>query len=133
MTRLKPQRATNHNDTIIGNRIRQARLSQNLTQSDLAERLGLSFQQVQKYETGSNRISSSRLWLLAKILNLPITFFFSGLQSAGISASGFRTEDALPPDAAIRVARMLNELPDGPEKTSLVSLVNAVVDSKEIH
>ena len=64
-------------DRKIGTRIRDARRLLNLTQQQLAERAGLSFQQVQKYETGVNRISASSLFEFAAILNQPVSYFFS--------------------------------------------------------
>ncbi len=65
-------------DVMVGKRIRLRRLQLSMSQGGLADRLGISFQQVQKYEKGTNRVSSSRLYDIADILNVPITFFFSG-------------------------------------------------------
>jgi len=66
-------------DVEIGNRVRVLRLANGLTQSDLAASAGIRFQQIQKYETGVNRISCSRLWLIAAALKVPATDFFIGL------------------------------------------------------
>ena len=63
-------------DVHVGARIRLRRTLLGLSQSTLAEQLGLTFQQVQKYERGSNRVSSSRLFDLCRILNVPIAYFF---------------------------------------------------------
>ncbi len=52
-----------------------------MTQQQLAERVGIKFQQIQKYETGMNRISASRLWDIAEALGVPVAFFFEGLQT----------------------------------------------------
>jgi len=65
-------------DITVGARITSQRLSNGMTQSDLATAIGVSFQQVQKYERGSNRVSASRLWLIAEALNVPMTYFFDG-------------------------------------------------------
>src|SRR5258708_17980054 len=54
-----------------------------MTQSDLGSKLGLSFQAVQKYETGENRISASRLYQLSRVLDVPLAYFFDGLDGAG--------------------------------------------------
>ena len=70
---------TSNLDAEIGRRLRQARLAENLTQDGLAQRLGISFQQVQKYENGANRVSSSRLWAIGNALGVPVTYFFEGL------------------------------------------------------
>jgi transcriptional regulator with XRE-family HTH domain len=65
-------------DVMVGKRIRLRRLQLSMSQGVLADRLGISFQQVQKYEKGTNRVSSSRLYDIAEILDVPIPFFFSG-------------------------------------------------------
>jgi transcriptional regulator with XRE-family HTH domain len=52
-----------------------------MTQQQLASAVGIRFQQVQKYESGANRVSASRLWDLAKALDIPVTFFFEGLEA----------------------------------------------------
>ncbi len=67
-------------DIHVGRRMRQQREMRGLTQVDLARQLGLSFQQVQKYETGANRISSSRLWQVCDVLDVTPGYFFEGLE-----------------------------------------------------
>jgi DNA-binding XRE family transcriptional regulator len=67
-------------DVRIGHQLRVARQSQNMSQTALAHALGITFQQVQKYESGSNRISAGRLFDAAHVLGLPITYFFDGLK-----------------------------------------------------
>ena len=64
-------------DIAVGKRVRLRRLQLSMSQSELAEQLGVAFQQVQKYETGANRISCSKLTEMAEALDCPITFFFS--------------------------------------------------------
>lgn len=66
-------------DLTVGARISSLRLGMGMTQSDLATAIGVSFQQVQKYERGSNRVSASRLWLIAEALDVPMTYFFDGV------------------------------------------------------
>ena len=68
-------------DVHVGKRIRMRRLLLGMNQETLANALGLTFQQVQKYEGGANRVSASRLSEMAKILGVPIAFFFTDLQS----------------------------------------------------
>jgi transcriptional regulator with XRE-family HTH domain len=68
-------------DLHVGLRLRMRRKEMRITQERLAETLGLTFQQVQKYERGANRISASRLWEIARMLNAPISYFFEGLAS----------------------------------------------------
>lgn len=65
-------------DAHVGSRLRSRRRMLGMTQEKLGDALGLTFQQVQKYERGSNRISASRLFELSQILSVPITYFFDG-------------------------------------------------------
>lgn len=66
-------------DIEIGRKIRALRLERGLSQSGLAEGIGLTFQQVQKYEKGANRVSAGRLQRIAELLNVPVMFFYSGM------------------------------------------------------
>ena len=66
-------------DVHVGKRIRQRRWMVGITQQQLAEAVGIKFQQIQKYETGMNRVSASRLWDIAESLDVPVSFFFEGL------------------------------------------------------
>jgi transcriptional regulator with XRE-family HTH domain len=65
-------------DRHVGSRVRMRRLTMDMTQTHLADALGITFQQVQKYEKGSNRISASRLQHMCNILQVPVAFFFEG-------------------------------------------------------
>ena len=69
-------------DTHVGSRLRQRRALLGMSQTDLGKAVGLTFQQVQKYERGFNRISSSRLFEFAKVLDVPVTHFFDGMDSS---------------------------------------------------
>ena len=66
-------------DVHVGKRIRHRRWLVGMTQQQLAEQVGIKFQQIQKYETGANRVSASRLWDIADTLDVPVSFFFEGL------------------------------------------------------
>lgn len=70
-------------DVHVGQRIRQRRWMVGMTQQQLGDRVGIKFQQIQKYETGMNRVSASRLWNIAEALSVPVSFFFEGLADAG--------------------------------------------------
>ena len=83
-------------DVHVGKRIRQRRWLVGMTQQKLAEAVGIKFQQIQKYETGANRVSASRLWDIADALEVDVSFFFEGLKSG---AEGERSaSDAIPAD-----------------------------------
>ena len=118
-------RVTNHLDAEIGRRLRQARLVENLTQDGLAQKLNISFQQVQKYENGTNRVSSSRLWAISRVLGLPIIYFYEGLDDSHISEAVEGADDGFLPDRTIRVARMLDEMPDSDVKDKVFGLIKA--------
>ncbi len=115
-------------DTEIGKRLRQARLSKGLTQQGLAEKIGISFQQVQKYENGINRVSSSRLLVIANVLNIPITYFFDDLGT--IEPKDVVLDDSLT-DSVMRVARLLNGIPDGDVKDSVFALIKTITRAEE--
>ncbi len=73
-------------DAHVGKRIRHRRWMVGMTQQQLADCVGIKFQQIQKYETGMNRVSASRLWDIAEALGVSISFFFEGLEGAGDQA-----------------------------------------------
>ncbi|MCX7559088.1 helix-turn-helix transcriptional regulator [Sulfitobacter sp. F26204] len=68
-------------DVFVGQKIRQRRWLTGMTQQRLAELVGIKFQQIQKYETGANRVSASRLWDIADALGVDVSFFFEGIKS----------------------------------------------------
>ena len=74
-------------DIHVGKRIRQRRWLTGMTQQKLAEMVGIKFQQIQKYETGANRVSASRLWDIADALDVNVAFFFDGMQSEEAAAA----------------------------------------------
>jgi len=69
-------------DVHVGRRVRMRRLMMGITQEKLADRVGLTFQQIQKYESGKNRVSASRLQQFAAILQVPVSFFFEAVANA---------------------------------------------------
>lgn len=73
-------------DAHVGKRIRHRRWMVGMTQQQLADKVGIKFQQIQKYETGMNRVSASRLWDIAETLGVTISFFFEGLSNGGAIA-----------------------------------------------
>lgn len=84
-------------DIHVGKRIRQRRWLIGMTQQKLADLVGIKFQQIQKYETGANRVSASRLWDIGEALGVSVAFFFDGLKSNSDDASG-RIEQVVPTD-----------------------------------
>ena len=84
---MSDERSPNQVDQHIGARMRLRRLTMNVSQERLAEMLGLTFHQVQKYEKGVNRVAASRLWDVARALDVPVSYFFEGLDG-GFDAQG---------------------------------------------
>ena len=82
-------------DVHVGRRIRHRRWLVGMTQQQLAQHVGIKFQQIQKYETGANRVSASRLWDISETLEVPISFFFEGLEREQPQQSA---TDSVPPD-----------------------------------
>jgi transcriptional regulator with XRE-family HTH domain len=80
------KKAPNPIDKHVGSRVRMRRMMLGMSQEKLGDALGLTFQQVQKYEKGTNRIGASRLQQIAHILQVPVSFFFEGAPSAGGAA-----------------------------------------------
>ena len=87
-------------DVHVGGRLRERRTLLGLSQDEIGARLGLGFQQIQKYERGTNRIGASRLYRLSKVLGVPVDFFFEDLSMEVAAASKHRAaviaDDAIP-------------------------------------
>jgi transcriptional regulator with XRE-family HTH domain len=93
-----PRSAINPTDKHVGSRLRMRRLMLDMSQTDIANALGLTFQQVQKYEKGRNRVSASRLQHISQILQVSVPFFFEGAPAAsGIPQAAKGTADAPSP------------------------------------
>ena len=91
-----PKKQANPIDAQVGNRVRIRRMLIGMSQERLGDLLGLTFQQVQKYEKGVNRIGAGRLFEVAKILGVPIDFFYEGVAGTGGEKSGFNEAGAPP-------------------------------------
>lgn len=76
------KKSANPVDVIVGKRIRERRVAIGITQQSLGKALGITFQQVQKYEFGSNRVSAGRLYDIATLLKVPVSYFYEDLQQA---------------------------------------------------
>jgi transcriptional regulator with XRE-family HTH domain len=83
-----PKKQTNPIDIQVGNRVRIRRMLIGMSQEKLGDLLGLTFQQVQKYEKGVNRIGAGRLYEVSRILNVPVDFFYEGVAASGQESEG---------------------------------------------
>ena len=110
-------------DIHVGQQLKRMRILRNLTQTDVAQGLKISFQQVQKYELGRNRISASRLFELSHILNVPPAFFFEGLEN-----SPNESERALD-DEATKIASMFTRIEDARLRTQIRTFINELAST----
>ena len=110
-------------DVHVGRRIRARRLLLGMNQQTLATALGLTFQQVQKYELGANRVSASRLSAIADVLGVPVSFFFAE------TAPDRDTRMERP--ETIKLVRHYYTIPDARVRKQLLQIVKAVAESSE--
>ena len=113
-----------HVDIHAGARLRERRLSLGMSQAALGEYLGLTFQQIQKYERGTNRISASRLWGMSNLFGVTIGWFFEGLGEVDVGQ-----EDVMAKEEARQLARYYSACPTS-IRNSLRALFRATVDMK---
>jgi transcriptional regulator with XRE-family HTH domain len=131
------KKSTTEIDVEIGSRVRMRRMTVGMSQEKLGEMLGLTFQQVQKYEKGTNRISVSRLVDIANVLGVEIEFFFNGLKSRK-DGSGFAEGDATPyasevmsTPEGLQLVRTFAQIRNAKVRRSLVQLVTVLSASEE--
>ena len=114
-------------DVHIGRRLRQARLARGLSQDMLGKKLGITYQQVQKYESGANRIGGSRLWDLCHLLDVPVGFFFEGLRRAeGASDEQGDKQAATLSRRCLTLAREIESIRDDTIKMRIAGLIRAI-------
>jgi transcriptional regulator with XRE-family HTH domain len=114
-------------DKLVGRNIRVHRLAKDMTQEALGEKLGVTFQQVQKYEKGTNRVGSGRLYEIAEILEVPLKSFFAGetQQKESRNPSPF---DLLADAMTMNMAREFGKLTDNKTRRAILAVVEAVVE-----
>lgn len=105
-------------DIHVGKKIKQIRTLRRLSQTDVARRLNLSFQQIQKYEIGSNRVAASRLFELSQILNVPPSYFFEGLHD--------NQNGAPKKDAELQIMSAIASIKDDAIKSRIVTFIEDV-------
>ncbi|MCE8009351.1 helix-turn-helix transcriptional regulator [Aestuariivita sp.] len=106
-------------DVHVGKRVRHRRWLIGMTQQQLAEKVGIKFQQIQKYETGANRVSASRLWDIADALDVTVSFFFEGLDeeaTAGSQGQPGVPTDLLGDKEALDLVRSYYAIPENQRK-----------------
>jgi len=122
-------KSPNPTDVHVGLRVRMRRLMLDLSQTDLAQALGVTFQQVQKYEKGTNRISASRLQVMSHVLKVPIPYFVEGLAEQSKSSKGeahdFVSEFFTSSDG-VSLSRAFMRIRKASLRRSIVDLVEAM-------
>lgn len=114
-------------DVHVGKRIRHRRWMVGMTQQQLADKVGIKFQQIQKYETGMNRVSASRLWDIAEALEVQISFFFEGLSGEGKPAREMAA-DLMADKEALALVRSYYAIPEA-QRRRLFELAKVLSDA----
>lgn len=109
-------------DVTVGNRVREMRIRKGMSQQALGEQVGVSFQQVQKYERGTNRMGSSRLVQVADVLDVPVSTFFEGLGKAADTGN----DDGPLNVKASKVARDWQRIGDERLQTKVAEMMRAL-------
>ncbi len=103
-------------DVHVGKRIRHRRWMVGMTQQQLAEKVGIKFQQIQKYETGMNRVSASRLWDISEALSVSVSYFFDGIENTpvedDVTAATALPDDILADREALELVRSYYSIPE---------------------
>jgi transcriptional regulator with XRE-family HTH domain len=131
-TRGKPNAVDIH----VGTRVRQRRTLLGLSQERLATALDLTFQQVQKYERGANRIGAGRLYELARALDVPVTYFFDDMDGANYPSTGSVNEDSSPAyqvdpmsqRETLLLVRAYYAIPDPAVRRRMLDLMRSMAD-----
>ncbi len=136
MTKKNP----NPIDVHVGHRVRMRRMLLGMSQEKLGERLGLTFQQIQKYEKGGNRISASRLYQIAQILGVPVQFFFEDLPEKyaatdedGLAEAGEQTTimDFLGSSEGLQLNRHFSRISNPRLRRSVIDLVRSLAQEEQ--
>ncbi|WP_204115720.1 helix-turn-helix domain-containing protein [Shimia biformata] len=114
-------------DVHVGKRIRQRRWLTGMTQQQLAQQVGIKFQQIQKYETGANRVSASRLWDIADALDVPVSFFFEGLEKDDAGETTAVPADLMGDKEALDLVRSYYSIPEN-QRRRLFELARVLSD-----
>ncbi|MBS7539688.1 helix-turn-helix domain-containing protein [Ancylobacter lacus] len=129
MTKKSPNPIDKH----VGSRVRMRRMMVSMSQEKLGESLGITFQQIQKYEKGTNRIGASRLQHISSVLGVPVSFFFEGAPSGMPGVQGFAeggspayVSDFLATSEGLALTRAFTRIVDAKVRRRVVDLVEAI-------
>jgi transcriptional regulator with XRE-family HTH domain len=113
-------------DIMVGKRIRLRRVQLGLSQTELGQKLGVTFQQIQKYENGANRVSCSRLYETATALEVPIDFFFMDSARAGLELAVAEQFDVPELKDGIHLMTAFHKIPSGAIRKSFIAFVETL-------
>ncbi len=131
MERTKTRtKAPDARDVDVGRRIRAQRLVCRMSQTELANNLGVTFQQVQKYEKGVNRVGAGRLSRIADVLSVPVSFFFSGDMNPAPASDAGTGLTFLETAGAVRLVRAYSTISDPQIRRALVDLAEEIAGSR---
>jgi transcriptional regulator with XRE-family HTH domain len=126
---MKRRKGPNPVDVEVGRRIRLQRMSAGMSQTELGEKVGVTFQQIQKYEKGKNRVGAGRLTQIAAVLHVPIGVFFDGATEASQSTSESPAELLTRPHA-LRLLQAYSTIESDKVRLSILNLVEALSDDR---
>ncbi|SIQ70188.1 transcriptional regulator [Rhizobium sp. RU20A] len=137
---IENKKKPNPIDIHVGSRIRLRRTMLGMSQEKLGEQLGITFQQIQKYEKGTNRVGASRLQNISGILNVPVSFFFedapgeAGAAQPGMSevASSNYVVDFLSSSEGLQLNRAFVKIADPKVRRKIVDLVKAIATDADV-
>ena len=134
-----PRNSQNPIDRHVGNRVRMRRKMLSMSQQKLGDAIGLTFQQVQKYEKGTNRIGASRLQQIARVLSVPVPFFFEGAPNPpgmphgnGPAPSPAYVTEFLATTDGLALSKAFSRIKSASLKRSIVRLVEELADGREL-
>jgi transcriptional regulator with XRE-family HTH domain len=113
-------------DALVGRNIRARRLQRGLTQAELGDHLGVSHQQIQKYESGANRVGASRLNQIAGALAVPLATLFNGHPTNGHPDPDLYGGALLTHPHALRLAQAFHRLPTSPSRIAILHLIESI-------
>ncbi len=131
-------------DVHVGQRVKLRRTLMGMTQGKLGEAIGLTFQQVQKYERGANRVSASKLWQLSEVLDVPTSWFFDEMPDSVKDAfpgyQGETAEDGIPEEhltlhrrQTLELVRTFSKLQDPVIRKRVIDVVRAIAESETVN
>jgi len=124
-------------DVHVGSRVKLRRMILGLSQESLGKSLGLTFQQIQKYEKGVNRIGASRIYELSRLLDVPVQFFYDEFDGSRVSTPGFAEAEAGEPvmnlvnsPEGVQLCRYFSSIKDPQVKKRVLDLVRSIAETE---